>query len=110
MFKRLFWMIVGMVVGGFGAFWAKRRVEETIQNYLPEQVAERAASSARNLGTTMRAAAAEGRATMRSTEAHLRARVEDRTFTGPVPTEADHRPSRPTTTMGPTSSRRHPRR
>lgn len=110
MFKRVFWMTTGMAVGAAGAFWAKRRVEETIENYLPEQVADRAATSVRNLGRTVREAAREGQAAMRATEAELRSRVDERTFTGTHPEGHGHRPSRPITTMGPTSNRRHPRR
>ena len=69
MFKRIFWMGTGMAVGAGGAFWAKRKVEQTVESYLPEQVAERAASSARDLAGTVRAAASEGRQAMRATEA-----------------------------------------
>lgn len=110
MFKRLFWMITGIVVGASGAFWAKRRVEEAIENYLPEQVADRAAESARNLGGAVRAAAAEGREVMRATEAELRARVEDRTLAGGPDARSRRSPSRPTSTMAPTPSHRRPRR
>ena len=85
MFKRVFWMSTGMAVGAAGAFWAKRRVEETVERYMPQQVADRAATSARNLSATVRAAAAEGREVMRDTEAELRARVEERTFVGQRP-------------------------
>ena len=85
MFKRIFWMSTGVAVGASGAFWAKRKVEETIEAYLPEQVAVRAAETAKGLGTTVRQAAAEGREAMRSTEAELRARVEARTFVGEAP-------------------------
>jgi len=74
-FKRIFWMSTGVAVGASGAFWAKRKVEETIEQYLPEQVAVRAATTAKGLGTTVRQAAAEGREAMRTTEAELRARV-----------------------------------
>lgn len=83
MFKRVFWLGTGVAVGASGAFWAKRKAEEAIEQYLPDQVAERAATSARDLGRTVRSAAAEGREAMRSTEAELRARVEARTFVGP---------------------------
>ena len=77
-----------MAVGASGAFWAKRKVEETVERYLPEQVADRAAASARNLGATVKAAAQEGREAMRTTETELRARVEARTFVGPEPSRA----------------------
>ena len=61
MFKRIFWMSTGVAVGASGAFWAKRKVEETLEAYLPEQVAVRAAETAKGLGTTVRQAAVEGR-------------------------------------------------
>jgi hypothetical protein len=83
MFKRVIWMGTGMAVGAAGSFWAKRKVELTVERYLPEQVAERLGANAKDLGRTVRAAASEGRAAMRATEAELRARVEERTFTGP---------------------------
>ena len=67
MFKRIFWMGTGIAVGASGAFWAKRKVEETVEQYLPEQVAIRAAETAKGLGTTVRQAAAEGREAMRTT-------------------------------------------
>lgn len=84
MFKRVFWMSTGMAVGAGGAFWAKRKAEATIERYLPEQVAERAATQARDLGRTVREAATEGREAMRAREQELRASVESRTFVGPV--------------------------
>ena len=82
MFKRTFWMTTGVAVGASGAFWAKRKVEQTVERYLPEEVAARVGTSTRDLGRTVKAAASEGRAAMRATEAELRARVEDRTFVG----------------------------
>jgi hypothetical protein len=81
-FKRIIWMGAGMAVGAGSAFWAKRKVEQTVEQYLPEQVATRAAAGARGIAETVRAAASEGRDAMRSTEAELRARVEARTFVG----------------------------
>jgi hypothetical protein len=92
-FKRVIWMGTGMAVGAGGAFWAKRKVEQTIEQYLPEQVADRAAGAAKDLGRTVKAAAAEGRAAMRATEAELRARVEERTFVGERPVLAGDRSS-----------------
>lgn len=85
MFKRAFWMSTGVVVGASGAFWAKRKAEAAVTRYLPEQVADRAAATASDLGRTVRAAAAEGREAMRATEAQLRAQVADRTFVGSSP-------------------------
>ncbi len=87
MFKRIIWMGTGMAVGAGSAFWAKHKVEATVERYLPEQVADRAATQAREVGRTVRAAAAEGRAAMRERELELREQVEARTFVG--------RPDRP---------------
>lgn len=87
MFKRTFWMTTGVAVGASGAFWAKRKVEQTVERYLPEEVAARVTTSTKDLGRTVRAAASEGRAAMRATEAELRARVEERTFVGPAKPE-----------------------
>ena len=81
MFKRITWM----AIGAGGAFWAKRKVEATVERYLPEQVADRAATGARDLGRTVREAATEGRQAMRQREAELRDQVEARTFVGPEP-------------------------
>lgn len=92
MFKRIFWLSTGVAVGAGGAFWAKRKVEETVEQYLPEQVAVRAAETAKGLGTTVRLAAAEGREAMRTTEAELRARVDARTFVGEAPAPAAKEP------------------
>lgn len=112
MFKRAFWMSTGMVVGAGGAFWAKRRVEQTVERYLPEQVAERAATSARNLGQAVREAAAEGREVMRDTEAELRSRVQERTFVGGAATASTPRPSSgaPHRSAAPRSRHAHRRR
>jgi hypothetical protein len=99
-FKRVIWMGTGMAVGAGSAFWAKRKVEQTVERYLPEQVADRAAASARDLGRTVRDAVGEGRQAMRATEEALRAQVEARTFVGarepaPAPARADHDRAQP---------------
>ena len=107
MFKRVFWMSTGMAVGAGSAFWAKRKVEQTVEQYLPEQVVARVGTTATDLGRTVREAAAEGRAAMRATEAELRARVEARTFVGP-----DAKASRTTegsSARGSSGGRRTPR-
>lgn len=93
MFKRIIWMGTGMAVGAGGAFWAKRKVEDTVERYLPEQVADRAAAQARDLGRTVREAASEGREAMRQREAELRRQVEARTFVG-APARSEPGPAR----------------
>ncbi|MCU1352310.1 MAG: hypothetical protein JWM05_1519 [Acidimicrobiales bacterium] len=88
MFKRVIWMGTGAAIGASSAFWAKRKVARTVERYLPDQVAERAASSAKDLGRTVRGAATEGREAMRAREAELRAQVAARTFVGPPPSRS----------------------
>ena len=100
MFKRVMWMGTGMTVGAAGAFWAKHKVEQTVERYLPDQVVARVGSTSRDLGRTVRAAATEGREAMRATEAELRARVEARTFTGPVKAVKADPPVTPTPKRG----------
>jgi len=108
-FKRIFWMGTGMAVGASGAFWAKRKAEEALEQLLPEQVALRAAESAKGLGATVRQAATEGREAMRSTEAELRARVEARTFVGDAPKPEPKAAPSPTTSPRPRRTSRVPR-
>ncbi len=73
MFKRLFWLIVGMAIGFSTSFWIFRLVRDTMSRYAPEQVAENLASAARRLGDDLRDAVVEGRQAMREAEAELRA-------------------------------------
>jgi hypothetical protein len=72
-FKRLFWLTVGLAIGFGTSFWVFRLVRDTLSRYAPEQVADNLAGAARRLGSDLRAAAAEGRAAARQTEAELRA-------------------------------------
>jgi hypothetical protein len=109
-FKRITWMGIGMAVGATGAFRAKRKVEATIDRYLPEQVADRAAASARGVGHVVRAAAQEGRDVMRATESELRARVEARTYVGDRPVQAGTAALGPAAAAGGTGGPPGPRR
>jgi hypothetical protein len=72
-FKRLFWLTVGTLVGFGGSLWAQRRFRRQIERYKPEQVTERAIASVRGLGDDVRAAARQGRAVQREREETLRA-------------------------------------
>ena len=65
MFKRLFWLVVGFLVG-LGSSWAiTRKMRRVAARYAPTDVVDR-------WGDTVRAAVDEGRATMRSREAELK--------------------------------------
>jgi hypothetical protein len=76
MFRRLFWLIIGVGFGFGMSFWLMRFVRETVARYSPERVGGDLAGAIRQLGTDIRAAAAEGREGMREREAELRAELE----------------------------------
>ena len=78
MFKRLFWLTVGMAIGFGTSFWVYRLLRQTIDRYRPENVAETVAESLRGLRDDLRAALAEGREAMRQAEADLRADLSPR--------------------------------
>jgi hypothetical protein len=77
-FKRLFWLTVGMAIGFGTSFWVYRLVRQTLDRYRPEHVAENVAQSLRGLRADLRDALAEGREAMRQAEAELRADLESR--------------------------------
>jgi hypothetical protein len=75
-FRRLFWLVVGIGFGFGLSFWLMRFVRETAARYAPERVSENLAGAVRSFGQEVRAAVAEGREAMREFEAELRADVE----------------------------------
>jgi hypothetical protein len=77
-FKRLFWLTVGMAIGFGTSFWVYRLIRQTLDRYRPENVAEALAQSVRGLREDLRAALAEGREAMRQAEAELRADLSPR--------------------------------
>ena len=78
MFKRLFWLMVGIGFGFGMSFWFTRFVRQTIDRYSPERVSSDLGEAVRALGEDLRAAVAEGRAAMREREQELRADLGDR--------------------------------
>jgi hypothetical protein len=72
MFKRLFYLAVGMGLGFGLSLWLTRLVRSTIERYTPERVSADMAESLRRLGQDLRAAVADGREAMREREAELR--------------------------------------
>ena len=81
MFKRLFWLTVGMALGAYVAV----RVVHTARQYRPDTVAADAQESLRRLGSDLRTAYKEGRAEMIDAEASIRARLaEPATPQGPT--------------------------
>ncbi len=76
MFRRLFWLVLGLGIGFGTSFWVMRFVKETAARYSPERVSSDLADAFKGLGTDLRLAVADGRAAMREREAELRAEVE----------------------------------
>jgi hypothetical protein len=75
-FKRLFWLMIGLGFGFGASFWLMRFVRETMQRYTPERMSSDLADALRSLGSDMRAAVADGREAMREREAEIRAELE----------------------------------
>jgi hypothetical protein len=73
MFRRLFWLVIGVGFGFGLSFWLMRFVKTTAARYAPERVSENLAGAVRGLGQDIRAAVADGRAAMQEYEAELRA-------------------------------------
>ncbi|MBV8234330.1 MAG: hypothetical protein JO075_01390 [Acidimicrobiia bacterium] len=78
MFKRLFWLCVGIGLGAGLSYWLARFLRQTAERYSPERVSTDLLDGARRLGTDVRKAVEEGREAMRKREAELRADLEMR--------------------------------
>ena len=79
MFKRLFWLTIGLTIGYGTSFWLMRTVRRTVERLTPERVTRDVVVGAKSFGAELRAALDEGRAAMREREAELRAEIERRT-------------------------------
>jgi hypothetical protein len=77
-FKRLFWMLVGIGFGFGASFWLMRFVRSTVERYTPERVSADLAGALKQFGSDLRAAAAEGREAMRERETELRRELESK--------------------------------
>jgi hypothetical protein len=77
MFKRLFWLMIGVGFGFGVSFWMMRFVRETMQRYTPERVSSDLADAMKGLGADLRAAVADGREAMREREAEIRAELSN---------------------------------
>ncbi|MGH9178785.1 MAG: hypothetical protein ACRD0N_09565 [Acidimicrobiales bacterium] len=76
MFKRLFWLLVGVGFGFGMSFWVTRMFRERVARYSPEHVSAELARALRDFGKDLRAAVAEGADAMREREAALRQELE----------------------------------
>lgn len=78
MFKRLFWLMIGLGIGLGTSFWVMRFVRSTLERYTPERVSADLADAIKSFGKDLRAAVAEGAEAMREREAELRAQLDSR--------------------------------
>jgi len=74
-FKRLFWLTVGLGVGFGTSFRLMRALRRTAARFTPERMTQDAVAGARSVGAELKAALDEGRAAMREREAELRAEM-----------------------------------
>ena len=79
MFKRLFWLSVGLTAGFGTSFWLMRTVRRTVERLTPQRLTQDAVAGARSAGAEIKAALDEGRTAMRRREAELRTELERRT-------------------------------
>jgi hypothetical protein len=77
-FKRLFWLTVGVTLGSTSSFWLMRKVRRTVERFAPERLTHDVVTGARSFGAELLAAVDEGRSGMRQREAELRAELERR--------------------------------
>ncbi len=71
MFRRLFWLMIGIGFGFGSSFWVMRFVKQTAARYAPDRVSSDLTDAVKGLGTDLRLAVADGRAAMREREAQL---------------------------------------
>jgi hypothetical protein len=75
MFKRLFWLVVGVGFGVGMSVWLMRFIKGTVERYSPDRVSADLSSALRQLGTDIADAVAEGRQGMHEAEAELREKL-----------------------------------
>ena len=75
MFKRLFWLAMGVGFGFGLSFWLTRYLRDAIVRYTPERLVHDLADAMRSLGQDLRAAVTEGGEAMREREDEIRAEL-----------------------------------
>jgi hypothetical protein len=77
MFRRIFWLAVGLGLGFGCSFWLMRFLRETVDRYRPERVSQDLAGAVGKLGADLRAAIREGRMAMAEREEELYAELDN---------------------------------
>jgi hypothetical protein len=77
-FKRLFWLLMGVGFGFGVSFWITRFVRSTVERYTPERVSADLAGALKQFGSDLKEAAQEGRQGMKEREAELLAELDRR--------------------------------
>lgn len=75
MFKRLFWLVAGFLLGVGSSLAIVRRVRRVAARYAPPEVAQRWGERATSTGRDLRAAVREGRNEMHRREAEMQTRL-----------------------------------
>ena len=78
MFKRLFWLSVGLTIGSGTSLWVMRTVRRIVERLTPARLTQDVVTGARSAGVELKAALDEGRVAMRQREAELRSEIERR--------------------------------
>jgi hypothetical protein len=90
--RRLFWMLVGLVLGMGASVWLLRVLRIRVLESTPGGVAVQVGGSLRRLGTDLRDAVDEGRAAMHERESELRLRLDGSSAGPPELLPADPMP------------------
>ncbi len=75
MFKRLFWLLVGFVLGLGSSLAIVRRLRRVAARYAPPEVAQRWGERATSVGRDVRAAVRDGRTEMHRRETEMQSRL-----------------------------------
>jgi hypothetical protein len=105
-FRRLFWLIVGVSFGFGLSFWLTRLIKQRMERYAPRRVTADLTTALRQFGQDLKYAAVEGREAMREHEAVLRADLADHDRDG----SAGVRPPQPARSRRPDGRRERPLR
>lgn len=78
MLKRLFWLVVGFVLGLGSSLAIVSKLRRLAARYAPPKIARRLGERATSATRDVRAAVRDGRSEMRTREADMMARIDER--------------------------------